>query len=78
MDWPSTETLFNDNHFGNFKYEPRSFKIVRKLYTDKELECWDIKSPRDLKQWIEKNRHLLRESYQDGTVAMLVFIRHQR
>ncbi|KAI2628516.1 hypothetical protein GGR54DRAFT_587492 [Hypoxylon sp. NC1633] len=56
MDWPSAETCFNDNDYDNFKYEPRSFKIIKKLQSDKTPTCWDIDSPRCLTDWVKKVR----------------------
>ncbi|OTA95592.1 hypothetical protein M434DRAFT_28715 [Hypoxylon sp. CO27-5] len=33
MDWPSAQADFDDNDFDNFTYEPRPFKIIRKLWS---------------------------------------------
>ncbi|KAI1777249.1 hypothetical protein F4818DRAFT_342092 [Hypoxylon cercidicola] len=53
MNWPRTDTSFNDNDFRNFNYDRRPFKIVKKLHLE-EAVCWDIRSSDDLTRWIEQ------------------------
>ncbi|KAI2769286.1 hypothetical protein F4815DRAFT_489732 [Daldinia loculata] len=71
MDWTNGEACFNDNDFGNFKYKPSQFKIIRKLQSDQELVCWNIESAEDLKEWIEQNQMSIPCAYEYGTFAII-------
>ncbi|KAI1656465.1 hypothetical protein F4813DRAFT_135484 [Daldinia decipiens] len=71
MDWPNVEECFDDNDFGNFKYNQSRFKIIRKLQSDKELICWDIQSAEDLREWIEKNQFLIDRVCEHGIFAII-------
>ncbi|KAI1473112.1 uncharacterized protein F4812DRAFT_411644 [Daldinia caldariorum] len=71
MDWPNVDTCFDNNDFGNFKYLSSPFKITRKLRSDKELVCWNIKSSEDLREWIEKNQSSIHGSCEHGTFAVI-------
>ncbi|KAI8958129.1 hypothetical protein F5Y11DRAFT_53897 [Daldinia sp. FL1419] len=71
MDWLDGEASFDDNDFGNFKYEPTRFKIIRKLHSDEKLICWDIRSDEDLKEWIELNEPLIDCCCGDGMFAII-------
>ncbi|KAI0376473.1 hypothetical protein F5Y04DRAFT_285913 [Hypomontagnella monticulosa] len=71
MDWPCAEAFFTDNHFDNFQYDSRSFKIIRKLQSDQELVCCDVNSPEDLKQWIKENKPLICREHEPGTFIII-------
>ncbi|KAI1410399.1 hypothetical protein F5Y13DRAFT_202170 [Hypoxylon sp. FL1857] len=75
MDWPCAEADFDDITFKSFRSERSlctiSIKIIRKLWSDEELKCWDIKSSEDLERWINENQILMRDECESGTFALL-------
>lgn len=70
MDWQCAESSFDDNDFENLKYEPRPFKIILKVGSASQPECWDIESHEGLREWITENTPKC-EGYVDGIIAII-------
>ncbi|KAI1099429.1 hypothetical protein F4804DRAFT_321933 [Jackrogersella minutella] len=71
MGLPRAEGFLNDTDFEYFRYQPRPFKIVRKLSSEEEPKSWKIESPATLKRWMAENRDLISHVCRDGAFAIL-------
>ncbi|KAI1387838.1 uncharacterized protein F4822DRAFT_293811 [Hypoxylon trugodes] len=71
MDWQYPEASFDDNHFDNFKYEPRPFKIIRKLSSDGKLLCERIELDESLQRWIEENETSIHRGCEPGAFVII-------